>query len=190
MPRLKNNEIAEATKPSRTPKQLANDARLRAKKGMPAFHVKKNMIGPDDMKDEPQTNISISTTGKAEAERTIEVIDPMKFKTKAQDEAFMNEMVEIQIEADDDPNAPLFVHSGHQGVVQYIKRGEPQTIKRKFLYSLLAAKQAKLVCSFGKDMNGQEFNRLSGPSRATHRVVVLNDTARGREAYAKWMAQP
>ncbi len=172
-----------ATKP-RSAAQLANDERLRSR--APAIHVRKNITGPEDV-DPPQTNINISTSGDAEAE--IEVIAADKFRAKAEDEAFMNEMVEIEIESTDDPTEPLFVHTGHQGITQYIKRGTPQTIKRKFLYSIVAAKKASLVCAFGKDANGQEFNRLSGPSSPTLRVVVLNDTPRGREAYKAWMQQ-
>jgi hypothetical protein len=55
----------------------------------------------------------------------------------------------------------VFVYLGHNGVSQYVKRGEPQTIKRKFLYSALAAKTVKFACAFGKDNSGNEFNRLN-----------------------------
>lgn len=198
MPRIKRTEVAEAMQPSRSAAQLANDARLSARKGTkkaapasPDFHVKKNLTGPDDV-DQPRHEIAITTTGKATAERTliIDAVQPAQMLAKAENEKYMNELVEIIIEADDDPNAPLFVHSAHNGVTQYIKRGENQTIKRKFLYSLLAAKSARLVCTFGKDQNGKEFNRLAGPSRTTHRVVVINDTARGRADYNVWMSQP
>lgn len=189
MPRLKPQEVAAAMpKPSRSPKQLANDARLRAAKGT-QFYVKKNLLGPDDA-EPPQTRIDISTTGPAEATHAgIDIIDPSKMVSKAENEMYMNELVEIQIESDDDPNAPLFVHSGHNGDPQYIMRGVTQSIKRKYLYSLVAAKQVRLVCSFGKDQNGKEFNRLVGAGRMTHRVVVVNDTARGRADYLKWIAQ-
>jgi len=199
MPRVKKSEVAAAMKPSRTPAQLANDARLRAGKAKktpakqldsPDFHVKRNMIGPDDV-GQPHNEIAISTTGKATAERTLnlDIVQPGSMLAKAENEKYMNEPVEIIIEADDDPNAPLFVHSAHNGVTQYIERGKNQIIKRKFLYSLLAAKSARLVCSFGRDQNGKEFNRLAGPSRTTHRVVVINDTARGRADYVKWMSE-
>jgi len=188
MPRLTPPQVAAALKPSRTPAQLANDARLRSRRSTPAIHVKQNLTGDQDVRSVPQHNISISTTGDAEATRSpIEVIDPLKFESKAADEKFMNEMVEIQVEADDDPNAPLFIPCGHQGVTQYIRRGQPQTVKRKFLYSLIAAKSARLACAFGKDQNGQEFNRLQGASRTTHRVTIIRDTDKGRQAYLKWM---
>lgn len=197
MPRVKPNEVAAAMSSPRTPAQLANDARLRASKGTkkepiasPDFYVKKNLLGPDDV-GQPHENIEISTTGAATAERTIivDAVQPAKMMAKAENERYMNELVEIQIEASDDPNAPLFVHSAHQGVTQYIKRGEPQSIKRKFLYSLIAAKVARLVCAFGRTSEGTEFNRLAGPKRGTHRVIVINDTAQGRADYNRWMQE-
>lgn len=186
-PKIDVSEAAQAAdKKPRTAAQLANDARLRG----PTIIARKTH-GPDDVKHQPGESIDISTTGEAEATRVgIDIIDPGKMLSKAEDAKFMNEMVEIQIEADDDPHAPLYVHTAHNGDVQYIKRGEPQKVKRRFLYALIAAKQAKLVCSFGKDQNGQEFNKLSGPKRCTHRVIVINDTAKGRQMYNEWMAQP
>lgn len=172
----------------RTPAQLANDALLRSK-GHSQF-VRKNLLGPDDVKGVPEQDTTISTTGEAEAtHRLIDVIQPEAMQSKAEDEAFMNELVEIQIEADDDPNAPLFVFAGHQGIPQYLQRGRPQTVKRKFLYSLIAAKQARLVCSFGRNEDGNEFNRLQGPKRTTHRVTILRDSEKGRQAYLRWMQE-
>lgn len=187
-PKIDVSEAAQAAdKKPRTAAKLANDARLR--RG-PTIIARKTH-GPDDVKDEINERIDISTSGEANATRAgIDIVNPSRMLSKAEDAKFMNEIVEIQIEADDDPHAPLFVHSAHNGESQYIKRGEPQKVKRRFLYSLIAAKQAKLVCAFGKDQNGQEFNKLSGPKRCTHRVIVINDTARGRQKYNEWMAQP
>lgn len=202
MPRIKPKEVAAAIAaaiPPRSAAQLANDARLSARKGTkkvakapasPDFYVKKNLLGPDDAA-QPHEHIEISTTGAATAERTliIDPVNPANMISKAENEKYMNEDVEIMIEPGEDPNAPLYVHAGHQGVPQYIKAGEPQVIKRKFLYSLIAAKVARLVCAFGKDQNGMEFNRLDGPKRTTHRVIVVNDTPRGRADFTRWMAE-
>lgn len=95
--------------------------------------------------------------------------------SKAAVEKFMNEKVVIEIEASDDPNAEVFVHSGNGGRAQYIKRGEPQSIKRKYLYSLLAAQKVGFGCAFGRDANGNEYNRLSPSSSTTHRVRLIRD---------------
>lgn len=95
--------------------------------------------------------------------------------SKAAVEKFMNEKVVIEIEASDDPNAEVFVHSGNNGRAQYIKRGEPQSVKRKYLYSLLAAQKVGFGCAFGRDANGNEYNRLSPSSSTTHRVRLIRD---------------
>lgn len=105
----------------------------------------------------------------------IEIVPAHQMRTKAQDAKFMEEKVLVEIEADDDPNAPVFVYSGHNGVMQYIERGKPQAIRRKYLYSLLMAKQVKMACAFGKDANGNEFNRLTPNGKTTHRVVLIRD---------------
>lgn len=105
----------------------------------------------------------------------IEIVKPHLAQTKAQEAKFMEEIVVVEIEADDDPNAPEFVYSGHQGVTQYIRRGTQQNIKRKYLYSLLMAKRIKFACAFGKDGNGNEFNRLNGSGQTAHRVRLISD---------------
>ena len=115
----------------------------------------------------------------------IEVVPESRLISAAHEAKFMEELVDIEIEADDDPNAPVFVHSGHQGVSQYIKRGEIQTVKRKYLYSLLAAKRVKFACAFGKDGSGNEFNRLNPSGQSTHRVRLIRDDNR-QHGGMKW----
>ncbi len=170
-----------ATRP-RSAAQLANDERLRSGRS-PAIHVPKGGISTRDAESGQQENISISTSGKAEATSSgIEAIDARHMKDKAEQERFMNEPVTIFVESDDDPNSPVFLSCGHNGIDQYVQRGVEQTIKRRFLYSLLAAKRKQFACSFGKDGSGQEYNRLEGRSRPTHSLqIVRDDNPRGRE---------
>lgn len=94
---------------------------------------------------------------------------------KVREEKFMNEKVEIQIEMDDSPDAPVFVMLGHNGISQWVKRGEPQVVKRKFLYSAFAAKTLRYACSFGKENSGKEFNRMSASVNTAYRVQLLRD---------------
>lgn len=105
----------------------------------------------------------------------IEVIHPSKLMSKAEEAKFMQEIVIVEIEADDDPNAPHFVYSGHNGIAQYIERGKPQPIKRKYLYSMLMGKRVRLACAFGRDGQGNEFNRLTPSGQTTHRVHLIRD---------------
>lgn len=182
MPRLKPSEVAAALPPSRTPKQLANDARLRASRGKPRAKIRS-----DDLAGaKSETNISVTGPTTAETKR-IEVIPESKAARKAAEEAFMNEYVTIMIEPDDNPDAPIFLQSGHNGVDQYIQRGVEQRIKRRFLYSLIAGKRTQQSSQFGKDGSGKEFNRLTGRTSTTHRIVLIEDSIEGRKAFAQWM---
>lgn len=106
----------------------------------------------------------------------IEIVAAKDMVSAVQMEKFMNEKVIVEVEHDpEDENAPVFVYVGHNGVTQYIKRGEPQTIKRKFLYAALAAKRVRMACAFGKDGSGKEFNRLTPSAAMTHRIHLVRD---------------
>jgi hypothetical protein len=180
MPRLKPDEVAAALgKPPRSPAQLANDARLRAKP--------KASISTEDLSG-ARSEIGISVSGDAEAtHRQIEVESDMKV---AETEGFMNGYVTVNVQMADDPNAAMFIHSGHNGIDQYIQRGVNQKIKLKFLYSLLAAKRTQYACSFGKDNSGNEFNRLDGRANTTHKIDIIDATPKMREAIVGWLQQP
>jgi hypothetical protein len=146
---------------------------------MPRWPDKKLVGSEDGHQDDMQVNLA---TGEVSG---IEVIPESMFKSKAEEESFMNEKVVVHVESGDDDNEPLFVHTGHNGDTQFLMRGQDQPIKRRFLYSLMAAKVLKLVSSFGKRADGKEFNKLEGPSRNTHRFYVVEDSAKGR----KWFQQ-
>lgn len=114
----------------------------------------------------------------------IEIVPEHKMRSKAQEAKFMNELVTVEIEGDDEPNSPVFICSGHNGVMQYIERSKPQSIKRRYLYSLLAAKRINFASAFGKDGSGNEFNRLKGSARSSHRIRLIED--KNPEAGMKW----
>lgn len=107
---------------------------------------------------------------------TMEIVQPHEMADKVAMERFMNEKVVVEVESDpEDENAPVFIYLGHNGINQYVKRGEPQTIKRKFLYAALVAKRVKMACAFGKDGAGNEFNRLSPSASMTYRIHLVSD---------------
>lgn len=138
-----------------------------------------------------RTEADISATGKAEvAHRQIEVIPEQRMRDKAADEAFMNQIVVIQVDSSDDPDEAVFIPTGHNGVEQYIQRGVPQAIKLRFLHSLIAGKVVAQASSFGKDGSGKEFNRLTGRTSTTHRYQVLEATPEIRKRIAEWSQQP
>jgi hypothetical protein len=105
----------------------------------------------------------------------IQIVSAKDFRSQAEEAKFMEEKVQIEIESDDKPNSPVFVYLGHNGISQYVQRGQIQTVKRKFLYSALAAKALKLTCEFGRDNAGNEYNRLNPSVSTTHRVRLVRD---------------
>lgn len=142
---------------------------------MARHYTKTNRLSTGDMEVNGHPGGAIPAIGEAEFHvGDIEIVDGPKMRTKAEEAAFMEELVTVFIEEDDEPNAPIFVHSGHQGVTQYIQRGKLQTIKRKFLYSLASAKHTSFACSYGMKEGG-EFNLLTPKARGTHRLYVERD---------------
>lgn len=114
----------------------------------------------------------------------IEVVPGHSLMSAAEEAKFMEDRVSVEIEPGGEENDPIFVYFGHNGVVQYVKVGEPQVVKRKFLYSAIAAKTVKFACAFGKDNTGNEFNRMSPSVKTTHRIRLIED--RNPQGGMKW----
>lgn len=132
----------------------------------------RSIISTEDV--ERTASLGVSADGLDDA--GIDIIHPTQMKALVEDEKFMNEKVVIEVEMDDEPNAPVFIQAGHNGVTQYIRRGEPQTVKRKFLYALIAAKQVKLAVAFGRNGDGSEFNRATPTAKSSYRTRLISDS--------------
>lgn len=115
----------------------------------------------------------------------IQVVPMERMAKKAAEEKFMNESVEIQIESGTDENDPVFVQLGHGGSMQLVKRGEPQVVKRKYLYAALMAKTVRINCSFGTK-DGEEFNSLKPTTNTTYRANLITDK-NTEQGGARWV---
>ena len=115
----------------------------------------------------------------------IEVMAAERLEFAAREEKFMNEKVVIHIEMGTQAGDPVFVELGHNGINQFIKRGEDQVVKRKFLYSALMAKKVSMNCAFGKDGSGNEFNRLTPSVSTAYRALLVSDN--NPQGGAKWV---
>lgn len=147
-----------------------------------ARYPSKSIIGTDDVQAVQQAAPELRDGGITLDD--IDVIPEKDLVNAAAEARFMEDRITVEVEADDDPNSPVFVYFGHNGVTQYIKRGEPQVVKRKFLYSAIAAKTVKFACAFGKDGSGNEFNRMSANTKTTHRIRLIED--RNPQGGMKW----
>lgn len=105
----------------------------------------------------------------------IQVVPFDRMEAKAREAKFMNEYIEIEIEAGTEANDPMYVELGHNGINQFVKRGTVQRVRRKFLYSALMAKRVNMNCTFGKDGAGNEFNRLTPTVSTTYRARLVTD---------------
>ena len=105
----------------------------------------------------------------------IDVVQVRDMAFKAAEAKFMNEPVTIQIEPGTQDNDPMFVPLGHNGAAQYVLRGQPITVKRKFLYSGLMAKLVRMNCDFRRGPGDVEINRLTPSTKLGYSMQLIND---------------
>lgn len=105
----------------------------------------------------------------------IQIVKESDLSFKAKEAKFMNEMVQIQIEPGTKDNDPMFVQLGHNGASQYVLRGEPQAVKRKFLYSGLMAKVIRMNCTFRRGAGDTEVNKLTPSTKLSYGIQLIRD---------------
>jgi hypothetical protein len=105
----------------------------------------------------------------------IQVVQERDMNYKAREAKFMNEPVTIQIEPGTKDNDPMFVPLGHNGTCQYVLRGEPQVVKRKFLYSGLMAKVVRMNCDFRRGPGDTEINKLTPSTKLGYSMQLIRD---------------
>lgn len=104
----------------------------------------------------------------------VATISPLHARSVIDVELFMNELIEIEVEQDDNPDSPVFIPSGHQGLTQWIQRGCVQMVKRKFFHSLLVGKKVSIASSFGRH-GEREYNNLNATAAPTFRARLVSD---------------
>lgn len=117
----------------------------------------------------------------------IDIVAPDRMEAKAKEAKFMNEYIEIEIEPGTEATDPMYVELGHNGINQFVKRGEVQRVRRKFLYAALMAKRVSMNCTFGKDGSGNEFNRLTPSVSTAYRARLVSDS--NPQGGSKWVQQ-
>ena len=195
MPRLKSNEVAAATKPSRSPAQLANDARLRSKKIKsvapvvirPMTESQDHQVGQDGVREfnkdnelpQLKTDSAIDIAGatrKKGGQRGQQWMDDM---------AFANEMVTVMVHESTDKLAHPFPEVSVNGRVQRFVRGNEQQVKRYFVEKLARLKQTTFSNVKTKDVDGEDVYRYPSHTGLLYPFVVVNDSERGKQ----WLKQ-
>lgn len=116
----------------------------------------------------------------------VEIVQPKDMMSKAEELKFMNEQIQVLVEESENENAPMFVCAGHNGTMQYFRRGVAQLVKRKFVYSLLQANAGLVSVNYGKRPDGNEFNSMAVRKKRTHGVTLIEDkNPKGREWFSR-----
>ena len=114
-------------------------------------------IDPEDFKDQ------------------FEIVDGPNLRAKAKRLAFMEEKVVIRIHTTSDKKRERIPCLSVNGVNQYVVRGIPQIIKRKFLAVLAQAKEDNVETPFGRDNNGFDTYNISKTQSLKYPFELIED---------------
>lgn len=193
MPRLKPNEVAAATKPLRTPAQLANDASLRAKRNKDSNTIKhvapvvirkmtesqEQQVGQDGVREFDKNNeiphVQVQSperkgkNGKSQGFRDQKWMDDM---------AFANEYVTVIVHESTDKTAHPFPELSVNGRTQRFVRGHEQKVRRYFVEKLARLKLTTYDNVKTKDVDGEDVYRYPTHTGLVYPFVLVNPTQR------------
>ena len=115
--------------------------------------------------------------GEIKGTAGIDVVDkPMPQEAFAM-EAFMNEPVTILVNPSQNPEDPKLVQVGVNGIIQFIPRGEPFTVKRKYVEVLARAKRTDFHQTLDERL-GERMNHLQAMHSLRYPFSVIEDRNR------------
>lgn len=111
----------------------------------------------------------------------IETITEREFKTTAENEAFMEELVVIEVHRSTDKNAVPQVPVGVNGDKIWIPRGLPVRLPRKFVGVLAQSQEAAFRTDDNPDPNADEGKVIRRTNGLVYPFsVIRDDNPRGR----------
>lgn len=116
----------------------------------------------------------VRTVGEIGGHAGIDVVDKPLPKEAFEMEAFMNEPVTIVVNPPQDPDDPMLVQVGVNGVNQFIPRGEPIAVKRKYVEVLARAKRTDFKQTLD-DRLGEAMNHLRSMHSLRFPFSVIRD---------------
>jgi hypothetical protein len=111
----------------------------------------------------------------ADRESVIEPVDKLLRTAELAQEKFMNDVLTIRIERGREKHAPQWVDVYVNGVLQWVKIGEPQKIKRKFVEVLARSQPFSVQTDHGTTNEERPQNRLHRSQFAQYPFSVLHD---------------
>jgi len=120
-------------------------------------------------------NEEVRTVGEIGGHAGIDVVDKPMPKDALDMEAFMNERVTIVVNPPSNADEPMLVQVGVNGVNQFIPRGEPIAVKRKYVEVLARAKRTDFAQTLDERLGETEFNNLRTMHSLRFPFSVLHD---------------
>lgn len=140
--------------------------------------VKKTTLDTNKEKIGQDIEKEISVTGKAEIikETVVETVKGPDLGPVAELEKFMNEVVEILVYEPFEMGQENVVQTAVNGKNQFIVRGVPQRVKRKYVEVLARARKVNVSADGFKDPNGEAKNTVRVTSGLQYPFQVVEDS--------------
>lgn len=189
MPRLKPNQVAKAIPtPSRSPKQLANDARLKSKRIKsvapvvlrPMVESQEQKVGQDGVrefnKDNELPHVEVASPSEISGARRKK--GGLRDKKWLDDMAFANEYITVMVHESTDRMAHPFPEVSVNGRTQRFVRGHEQKVRRYFVEKLARLKLTTYGNVKTKDVDGEDVYRYPQHTGLVYPFVIVNPTAK------------
>lgn len=121
--------------------------------------------------------------GEVDVHSGFDVVDKPLPKDAFELEAFMNDMVTIVVNPPNDPDEPMLVQVGVNGVNQFIPRGVPIDVKRKYVEVLARAKRTDFKQNLDERLGEQAFNLVHPMHSLRYPFSVISDPFRNGGAW-------
>lgn len=205
MPRLKPNEVAAATAPLRTPAQLANDARLRAKRKKadntiknvapavirPMVESQENPVATKEVrefnKDNELPHAKVEVPERRNKKGELQGVRGQRWMD---DMAFANEFVTVRVHETTDKLANPFPEIWVQGRAQRFVRGHEQKVRRCYISRMAEMKLTTYDCVKTKDVNGEDVYRYLGRTGPVYDFTVIGDSEKGNQWLKDLLTRP
>lgn len=154
----------------------------------PDIHVRNHSdaVETGGMQTGQDSPVHISLTGEAELiKEPIKIVDGPTSTAKMEALAFNEEMVTIEIASSEDPNAEMLIEVGVNNKKQFFRRGQQQTVRRKYVEQLARTKVTKYMQNV-ESTDPTVVNRLMPTTVLRYPFTLIEDkNPRGGQAWLR-----
>lgn len=145
----------------------------------------------EDIETQKLKDIELPNDGPVAAPESIEIqSEATRWKDKAKNLAFMEEMVDVTILDNGNDEADQFITLFNNGRIQVMERGVPKKIKRKFVEVLARAKRRAIKTLEYTNANRERAIKIQQTNVMRHPFSVNEDTKEGLLWLKKVLAEP